>query len=415
MAPEQLHGSDTDARTDIFAFGALIYEMATSRPAFQGKSQASIIAAILEQTPASISTIQPLAPRLLDHVVMRCLAKHSDDRWQTASDLKRELQWVAEGASDIRGREPLSPSRGGRRTRIAGLAGGAALVLASLLTLASGRFFLRPAPDAHVVRFVVSPPDGTSFTQSPASLAVSPDGHSLAFIAIAHGAPSIWLRLLDSPAARSLPGTVGASQPFWSPDSRFLAFMAGGKLKKIDVAGELSQTLADVPVGTQSGAWSGDVILLKSNLEGNLSRVPASGGPAVPITTLQRSLGETLHSWPQFLPDSRHFLYLSRSSQPDHDGVVHLGVLDSSAPTRLFAADSHAVYAAPGYLLYMRGNTLLAQRFDGRQLSRHGRAGFHRPAGRLQRHQPARRLLGLANRRARISADRRNEETDLGR
>jgi Tol biopolymer transport system component len=365
MAPEQLHGSDTDARTDIFAFGALVYEMATSRQAFEGKSQASLIAAILEQPPAAISTLQPLAPRLLDHVVARCLAKDPDDRWQTASDLKRELQWVAESGADIRGPERSSAGHSGRRTRIAWLAGGVVLVLASLLTLAWGRFFWRPVPDAHVVRFVVSPPEGTSFTLSPASLAVSPDGHSLAFITVTHGVSLIWLRSLDSPAARSLPGTEDATQPFWSPDSRFLAFIAGGKLKKIDVTDGLSQDLADVGLGTQSGTWSrDDVILLRSNLDGSLYRIPASGGPATTITTLQRSRGETLHMWPQFLPDNRHFLYLARSTQAENDGIAHLGALDSSVPIRLFATDSHAVYAAPGYLLYMRADTLVAQPFD---------------------------------------------------
>ena len=366
MAPEQLHGSDTDARTDIFAFGALVYEMATKRRPFEGGSQASVIAAILERNPPPISTLQPLVPPLLDHVISRCLAKDPDDRWQTASDLKRELTWVADSRSQLV-TPPSSASRGTLRERTAWLMVAVFLAIASLITVALVLLSRRAPTDAHEVRFVVSPPEDTTFTSSPASMAVSPDGRSLAFVATSRkgsGALSLWVRSLDSVVARSLPGTDGATQPFWSPDSRFLAFIADRKLKKIDAAGGLTQTVADAP-GTQSGTWSRDgVILLKSDADGNLYRVPAAGGPATPVTTLEKSRGETVHNWAQFLPDNRHFLYLARSTQAEHEGVVYLGSLDGSPPTRLFAADSQATYAAPGYLLYMRAGTLVAQPFD---------------------------------------------------
>jgi Tol biopolymer transport system component len=363
MAPEQLHGSDTDARTDVFAFGALLYEMVTRRHAFEGKSQASVIAAILEQHPAPITTRQPLAPPLLDHIVSRCLAKDPDDRWQTISDVKRELQWLAEGGADHR--RPAVATSGGRRPHhLAWLAGGIWLAVGTVSTVGLARSSWRIPTDPPVVRFVVGPPEEGRFTQSPAALAVSPDGRFLAFIAVTRGATRIWLRSLDSLAARALPGTEGAVQPFWSPDSRFLAWIAGGKLRKIDIAAGLSQTVADAD-SFQSGTWSRDnAVLLKSELEGNLLRIPVAGGPAKPITTLEKSRGETVHTWPQFFPDNRHFLYLARSTQPQHDGVVYLGSLDSQAPARLFAPDSHAVYTEPGYLLYMRANTLVAQPFD---------------------------------------------------
>jgi Tol biopolymer transport system component len=372
MAPEQLHGAATDARTDIFAFGALVYEMATRRRPFDGASQAGIIAAILEHNPPPISTLEPAAPALLDHILSRCLAKDPDDRWQTASDLKRELEWIAESGVEVRRPAPLSAAGSRRRKRLAWLGGGGVLALAAVTALALGLFSRRAPTDAPVVRFVVFPPEDTTFTVSPASVAVSPDGHSVAFMAASRqgtGALSLWVRSLDSLAARSLSGTDGAIQPFWSPDSRSLAFIADRKLKKIDVAGGLSQTLVDSP-GTQSGTWSRDgVILMKSDLDGSLYRVPATGGPATRVTTPDKSRGETIHNWPQFLPDSRHFLYLARSTQAEHEGVVYVGSLDAaSPPKRLLAADSHATYTAPGYLMYLRANTLVAQPFDAATL-----------------------------------------------
>jgi serine/threonine protein kinase len=368
MAPEQLNGAETDARTDIFAFGAVVYEMLTGRRAFEGQSQASIIAAILERTPAAPSIIQPVAPSLLDSIVMRCLAKDPDERWQTANDLRQALNWVAEGASQAAGIPTAARApRTARRPRVARIAIAVVGLTAALTTAVLVVTSFRQEPsEVHAIRFVLSPPENASFTQSSAFMAVSPDGHSVSFVASSPGGKvSLWIRSLDSLAARELVG--GGVQPFWSPDSRFIAFDANGKLKKIDVGGALPQTLADAQ--SQTGAWSRDgVILFKHANSSGLYRVSAAGGPATAATIPDPSLGETAHNWPQYLPDGRHFLYLANSTKPEHDDVVYAASLDSSERVRLFRSDSHVSYAPPGFLIYMLGNTLLAQPFDASRL-----------------------------------------------
>jgi serine/threonine protein kinase len=366
MAPEQLHGADTDVRTDIFAFGAVVYEMLTGRPAFAGASQASVIAAILERTPEPLSSGQPITPPLLESIVMRCLAKTPDERWQTASDLGQALRWVAEGASQTTGTSPAVRVRSFAARfawPIALLAAIAAVITISLLL----NVFRREPPSVRGIRFVVSAPENTTFTQSSAFMTVSPDGHALAFVASSpDGKIGLWVRSLDSLAAHQL-GTIAGGQPFWSPNGRFLAFSADGKLKKIDVASGIPQALADSH--EPRGTWSrDDVIVFKLNNESGLYRIPASGGSPTPVTSPDSSLGETAHDWPQFLPDGRHFLYLARSTQPEHDSVAYVASLDSKDRTPLFRSDSQVVYAPPGLLVYMLGNTLLARPFDASTL-----------------------------------------------
>jgi eukaryotic-like serine/threonine-protein kinase len=366
MAPEQLEGRNSDARTDIFAFGAVIYETAAGRPAFEGKSQAGLIASILERDPSPLSVAQETMPPLLDQIVRRCLAKDPDERWQTASDLRQALQWIAEGGTRTGVQSSVPRTRRSHGARIAWIAATLVLVIA-ILTAVAFMWSARGVPaDARAFRFAVSPPANATFSQSSAFMAVSPDGHSFAFLASSpQGNNRLWVRSLDSLIARQLPGTDGAVRPFWSPDSRFLAFGTFGKFMKIDVSSGLLQSLADVR-GMQGGAWNrDDVILFRPTLEdGRLYRIAAAGGPMTPATTLDSSRAETSHNWPQFLPDGRHFLYLARSTQPEHDGVVYVGSLDATERIRLLSADSHAAYAPPRFLLFMRSNTLLAQPFD---------------------------------------------------
>jgi serine/threonine protein kinase len=366
MAPEQLHGADTDLRTDIFAFGAVLYEMLTGRRAFEGQSQASVIAAILERNPAAPSTIQPIATPLLESIVMRCLAKDPDERWQTANDLRQALRWIAEGVPQVTGDSAVRVLHTAHRARRAWIAATVFGVIAALLTAVLIFTSSRESPDVHAIRFVVSPPENAGFTQSSAFMAVAPDGHALALVASSpEGKISLWIRSLDSLAAREL--VIDGVQPFWSPDSRFLGFHAGGKLKKIDVGGGVPQTLADAQ--PQIGAWSRDgVILFKANRGGGLSRISTAGGTSTPATTPDAALGETAHNWPQFLPDGRHFLYLANSKQPEHDSVVYAASLDSSDRVRLFRSDSHVTYAPPGFLIYILGNILVAQPFDSSAL-----------------------------------------------
>ena len=376
MAPEQLEARETDGRTDIFAFGAVVYEMITGLQAFEGASKASVIAAILERDPPSLlgarneqepgsARPEERVPPLLDQIVTRCLAKNPDDRWQTARDLREALTWVAAGGLQSAG-PAAATARGWRRPRSIWLAASLVIAIATLTTLAVVIWLSPRTPtDAPSIRLVVSPPKNGTFSESSASMALSPDGHSVAFLASSgQGVRALWIRSLDSLEARQLPGTTEAAQPFWSADSRFLAFISDGGLKRVDATGGLPQTVTD-RAAQQSGSWSrDDVIIFRSRSEGNLYQVLAAGGTATPVTTLDRSRAETVHTWPQFLPDGRHFLYLARSSKPEHDSVAYVGSLDARDPIRLFSSDSHVVYAPPGYLIHMRGNTLLAQPFD---------------------------------------------------
>jgi Tol biopolymer transport system component/predicted Ser/Thr protein kinase len=361
MAPEQLDGCDADARTDIFAFGAVLYEMATGQRAFGGSSRNSVIAAILAEDPPPCSTVCRGAPATLDGIVARCLAKRADDRWQTASELRQALI----RASDAVPRAGLGPDLARRMPRAFSAIAAIAVVCAIGLIAAAARW---RAVDTRAYRFVVPPPDAGSFNQSAAFMAVSPDGQSLAFVASSReGRNILWVRPLDSLDARPLVGTDDAGQPFWSPDSRFLAFgrtSGPDTLNTIDVVNGLPRTVD----GTRAmpGAWNQDGVILFSagRRQGGLMRVPAGGGVAKPVTVLDASRDEISHAWPQFLPDGRHFIFLARSTQPQLDGVVYAGSLDSPDRVRLIRADSQAAYVPQGYLIFLRVNTLVAHAFD---------------------------------------------------
>jgi Tol biopolymer transport system component len=368
MAPEQLEGLESDARTDIFALGALLYEMATGKRAFEGKSRTSLIAAIVSSQPPPISAIQPMAPAALDHVVRKCLEKNPDDRWQSAHDVAGQLRWIAEGGSQA-GLPIAIPRRGPTWRALAWTAAG--IVAGALLTAAwfTG-FQVRPPIEARVLRSVVLPPQGQSFALSGlngGALTLSPDGRYLTFkIHGAEGEDRLWLRPLDSLAARPLPGTNHAAWPFWSPDSRFIAFFADGKLKKVDLAGSPAVTVCDAPEG-RSGSWSKDGTLIFSAAPNMpISRVSAAGGKPEVITKLDEEHQETTHRWATFLPDGRHFLYLGGTHTAgvrSEANAVYLAELGSMERSLLVQARSNVAYAS-GHLLYVRDHILLAQPFD---------------------------------------------------
>jgi eukaryotic-like serine/threonine-protein kinase len=378
MAPEQLEGREADARTDIFALGSLLYEMLTGRPAFAGATRASVIAAILDREPAAISTPHDaksvttaghVVPPALEALVMRCLAKNPDDRWQTARDLREALRWVLEDTA------PQARRMRRRPPRAASVLGSVAVVALAAAGWAAERSWFGEEKQAPAFTFSVSPPTNATFNDSGASFVVSPDGRELAFVASTPGGnTALWLRVRDSLALRPLPGTEGAAQPFWSADSGYLAFITSEGLKKIDVNTGVVQTVTPLRAGGQSGTWNRDnVILFATNRPGAaktepsqtiIYRVPAGGGTPVPATRLDQSRQETEHIWPQFLPDGRHFLFVARSRIPEFDGVISAGSLDSEDVQRIVAADSHGAYAPPDFLLFIRGTTLLAQRFD---------------------------------------------------
>jgi Tol biopolymer transport system component len=358
MAPEQLEAGQVDARTDIFAFGAVLYEMITGRKAFTGKSRASLIAAILERDPEPISVIQPMTPPAMDRVVKTCLEKDPDERWQTAHDLMRELKWLSESGSDASTTARIAV-RGRNRERLAWMTATAILLLALPVALPFAIAYLRQTPvDTRAVRLSIPAP---SLTAAGGALAISPDGRRLAFMATdSSGKGRLWVRPLDSLTPQPLPETDGANYPFWSPDSRFIGFFAGGKLKKIDASGGPPQPLCDAPMG-RGGTWNRDgVIVFAPGFASALYRVSAAGGEAAPLTTLDQA-SESSHRWPQFLPDGSHFLYLSR--QGDRTGI-YLGSLDSKGTRRILDTAFNAAYAPPGYLVFVRESALMAQPFD---------------------------------------------------
>ena len=359
MAPEQLEAGQVDARTDIFAFGAVLYEMITGRKAFTGRSRVSLIGAILKDEPPAISTIQPMSPPALDHIVKTCLAKDPDERWQTARDLMRELKRVSESGSEAGTPAPVVV-RVNNRER-AWMAATAILILALIAAFIIIAHLRQSPVSARAIRFSIPTPNLTALGDD---FAISPDGGRLAFTATdSSGKERLWVRQLDSLSAQPLPETEEASFPFWSPDSRFIGFFVRGKLKKIDVSGGVPQTLCDAPVG-RGGTWNRDgLILFAPGPSGALYRVSAAGGEAAPLTTLDQTHGNS-HRWPQFLPDGRHFLYLSRQEKSG----IYVGSLDSKETRRILDSEVNAVYAPPGYLVFVKASTLMAQPFDAGKL-----------------------------------------------
>jgi Tol biopolymer transport system component len=369
MAPEQLEGKSVDARTDIFALGTLLYEIATGRKAFTGSSQASLISSIMTKEPEPISTIQPMTPPTLDRVVRTCLAKDPEERWQSAGDVAKELKWIAEAGSQA-GAPAVVVSRGGNRERLAWLVATAAILAAIALAVVNAR---TPRAAASRTWSFLLPPDKSGFEvtgDSCASLTVSPDGRWVTFGArSANGRVMIWLRPLHELAARPIPGTEGASFPFWAPDSNHLAFFASGKLQKVDLAGAPPLPICDAPNG-RSGSWNRDgVIVFSPDTNTEIFQVPASGGRAKPATALDLAHGETTHRWATFLPDGQHFLYMAGShgaGSVSEINAIYMSSLGTSQRTRVVDGRSNVAYAS-GYLISLRKRILLAQRFDARQ------------------------------------------------
>jgi Tol biopolymer transport system component len=368
MAPEQLEGQEADARTDIFALGALLFEMATGRHAFEGKSRTSLIAAIVSAQPPPISSITPMCPPALDHIVRKCLEKDADERWQSAHDVAEELRWIAQAGSQAGVASSVAVRRRTRESiawTLAALGAVVALGLAVLLARSRAK-----VPTAF--RASLPPPPGTAVVPyDELGLALSSDGRSLAFVALARdGSKQIWIRDFSAASARPVPETQGAWYPFWSPDGRYLGFFADGKLKKVDVRGGSPQVLADAPTG-RGGSWSkNDVILFAPNIRAPIQSIPASGGTPTPVTRFDAAK-ETSHRWPHFLPDGRHFLYMSRGRNEGNKpelGRLALGSLDSPEPTILAEDATNAAYVPPGYVLYGRSANLVAQRFELKSL-----------------------------------------------
>ncbi len=367
MSPEQLEGGDADPRSDIFGFGLVLYEMLTGLRAFDGRSQASLIGAILKD-PAPAIAGEPF----IDHVVQRCLAKDPDARWQNAGDVMRELQWVAQQVPE-RG-IPVTSHRSRVRERLGWTIAAACVVLGVL----GGVFvFLnRPSPDPRVVRFTIAPPDGWRLDAYPTGvpLAISPDSRMLAFVATqtaASASQMLWVRPLDSTAARMLPGTEGASGPFWSPDSRFLGFFADRKLKKIEVNGGMPIALADAPQH-RGGAWSaGGVIVFATTASPGLLKVPAAGGSAVPATTITET--ERGHGRPVFI-DERRFIHGALFRDPQVPRKVYIASLETTERSEIATNEPVSMLYSRGHAVFLQGAALVARPLDVRTAERAGEA-----------------------------------------
>ena len=355
MSPEQASGEPVDFRSDQFALGSILYEMATGKRAFQGRTAVDTLAAILNEQPEPIASLNAGIPVPLLWIVERCHSKEPRGRYGSTEDLARDLATVRDRLSEATSGMALAASRP-RRRWVAGLVLGiAAAAIAGL-----GLMRMRPSNAApRPVRFAIRAPKEAGFW---GIWAFSPDGATLAFIAGGKDGPRVWLRPMSSMEARAVQGTEKAESVFWSPDGSSLGYFANGKLWRVSASGGVPVPLCDVAKEpSQLGTWgAGEQILFSPETGEAIYRVSSSGGAPSPFVRADRAKGETQVLWPQFLPDGRRFLYLRRDAK---GGTLMLAAPDGSARA-IFAVLSRVEYMEPGYLVFARGQTLLAQRFD---------------------------------------------------
>jgi len=360
MSPEQLHGTAADARSDLFSFGCVLYEMLSGKRAFEGQSAASVVAAILEREPAPLNLSPPL-----EQVVKTCLAKNPDDRFQNALDLKRALAWAAQDQPVI-----AAPLRVRRWT----LAVAAALLLGVLAGGWAVSHLRQPAADDRVTRFQVPPPEGGGMLGGGSvagGLAISPDGHTAAFVGAINGKTGLWVRPLDAVTARLVPGTEDARMPFWSPDSSSIAFAAGSSLRRVDLSRQTTSTICDLADALWGGSWSNDGVILFGIRSRGIFQVPASGGTPSQLTTVDRAHGEINHIDPRFLTGGR-FLYTVMNADSQNGGIYAASLAKPADRVQLVPNVQAGQYAAgvngKDYLLWIRDRILMAQEFHADRL-----------------------------------------------
>lgn len=359
MAPEQLEGQEADARSDIFAFGAVLYEMATGKRAFEAGTATGVMAATLKGQPTG-GDLDGSIPFIFRKVVGRCLAKSPEQRWQTVGDLADVLRWIEE---DVPGDSAVQSRRASGRLAWTAAAGATAIAIAL-----AGMSFRRSPVASVPVRLSILPSGGTTFTPrditNAPQFALSPDGSQLAFVASAPGErPRLWLRSLTSGTAQALAGTEDATGPFWAPDSQSLGYFARRRMRKISVDGRPPQDLADIAFDVTSGSWSANGVILFGTTGTGLFRVSAEGGPVARVTNLDAGRLETGHRWPQFLADGRRFIFYVRSTKPENSGV-YLGSIDSADKTLVLRSRATGVFGKPGHLLFEQREALAVQEFD---------------------------------------------------
>jgi len=360
MSPEQARGKRVDRRTDIWSFGCVLYECLTGKQAFDGETVSDLIAKILEREP-DWSALPPQTPSRVRELLRRCLRKDAKTRLRDIGDARLELS-----ESPPTEDEPAAPT--GRRPGVLPWVLAVALGIALFATVA----VLLPrtrVSEGDIARFSVDTPGGGALTGYPGTFEMSPDGRSIAFlVGDGTGSARLWLRSMSDVACHVLEGADGATNPFWSPDSRHVGFFAEGKLKRVAASGGAVQTICDAVNGRGATWGTSGVIVFAPEPRGPLFKVDAQGGVPSQATVLDTSLAEESHRFPQFLPDGRHFLYgVSPEAQGD---LFHTSVasLDDPHGKPLVLVSGVARYAAPGYLLFPRGQALLAQELDASAL-----------------------------------------------
>jgi len=370
MAPEQLEGHEADVRSDIFSFGATLYEMVTGQRAFSGTSRASVIGSIMKEDPRPISELLPATPPALDRLIRKCLRKEPSARWQSAADLRDELEWIASAGSQA----GVAKAVGTRRRWHMYGAWTAAIVMAACAVLLGYKWLTRSIPDRPVVRFSIAKPEGVARVEWPK---LSPDGRYLAFLGYdTTGSWQVWIRPLDSRIAYPLSGTKNIQRPFWSPDSKYLAFFDHDQrqMMKVPVSGG-EPVLVCQAHGTDGSWGSGNVILFDDYQGKAIGMVSASGGEPKPVAVPDTAVGEEGFGWPTFLPDGRHFIYTVDRNVTlggQRGFTLKAGSIDSDESQTLAEVSSQAIYFQPGYLLYARGGYLVAQPFNAATLEFEG-------------------------------------------
>ena len=370
MSPEQVEGREVDARSDIFALGSVLYEMATGKRVFEGKTTASTIANILAAEPKPVSAVQPASPPALEHLIKACLAKDPDERLQTAHDVKLQLKWIIEGGSDAGIPKPVAA----RRRRHESVAWSAAAILLLIAAVASFFWWHYASTPQPVWKSQLLPPADQAFDVpglGGGHMAVSPDGRKIAFIASSSKGQQLWVQSLDQVSAQPLAGTEDGFYPFWSPDSRSIGFFVAGKMKKIAAAGGPVEIICDASSG-RGGSWNSEgMIVFAPSPNSTLYVVSSAGGTPRSVTQLDSNRAEASHRWPFFLPDGRHFLFTARSFTTSN-AAIFTGSLDSAERKPILDVNSNAIYVPAGYIVFVRDRSLMAQRFNTKRLEPEG-------------------------------------------